>query len=108
MRKAVFTPVSLAVLTFVSLIAALPAWAQTPQLCGLREDMGKMLAQRFGEQPKAAGLVGDSRVVELLVSQTGSWTILITTSDGRSCVVTGGEDWIDKPASATAARDDTT
>lgn len=104
MRKAVFFSAFLSVLVFP--ILNHPAQAQA--LCGLRDDMGKMLDRRFGEQPKAAGLVGD-RVVELLVSQTGSWTILITSSDGRSCVVTGGEDWIDRPlVPATVARDDAT
>lgn len=99
MRKAVlasaFTAVSL-----VSLVAlTAPAQAQQTMLCGLRDDMGKMLDQRFGEQPQAGGIVGD-RIVELLVSQTGSWTILITSADGRACVVTGGEDWTDQPVTS--------
>jgi hypothetical protein len=72
--------------------------AQQAMLCGLRGDMGEMLAKRFGEVPQAAGVVGD-RVVELLVSRSGSWTILITSTDGRACVVTGGEDWTDSPVS---------
>lgn len=102
MRKAIsasaflFTAVSLvSVATFTA-----PAHAQQQaMLCGLRDDMGKMLDQRFGEQPQAGGIVGD-RIVELLVSQTGSWTILITSADGRSCVVTGGEDWTDQPVTS--------
>lgn len=99
MRKAI----SVSAFGAVSLvsIAALtsPAQAQQAMLCGLRDDMGQMLDQRFGEQPQAAGIVGD-RIVELLVSQTGSWTILITSADGRACVVTGGEDWTDQPVTS--------
>ena len=99
MRKAISVS-AFAAVSLVS-IAALtsPAQAQQALLCGLRDDMGKMLDQRFGEQPQAAGIVGD-RIVELLVSQTGSWTILITAADGRSCVVTGGEDWTDQPVTS--------
>ncbi|MCW0232372.1 MAG: hypothetical protein OJJ21_02110 [Ferrovibrio sp.] len=99
MRKAVssraflFTAVSL--ISIAAILSSARA-QQQPLLCGLRDDMGKMLDQRFGEQPQAAGVVGD-RIVELLVSQTGSWTILITSTDGRACVVTGGEDWTDQP-----------
>ncbi|QDO97897.1 hypothetical protein FNB15_11745 [Ferrovibrio terrae] len=100
MRKAIlasaFTTVSL-----VAIAGFTPA-AQAQQqatLCGLRDDMGTMLDQRFGEQPQAGGIVGD-RIVELLVSQTGSWTILITSADGRSCVVTGGDDWTDQPVTS--------
>ncbi len=100
MSKAVLTGAF--VFTAVIAAAALPATpaqAQQAMLCGLRDDMGKMLDQRFGEQPQAGGIVGD-RIVELLVSQTGSWTILITSADGRSCVVTGGEDWTDQPVTS--------
>ncbi len=80
-------------------LSAMPATAQQGMLCGLRNDIGQMLVQRFGETPQAGGVVGD-RIVELLVSQTGSWTILITSTDGRSCIVTGGESWSDQPLAA--------
>lgn len=97
MSKAVLTSAFVfTALTAASIFSAPPAQAQQAMLCGLRDDMGKMLDQRFGEQPQGGGIVGD-RIVELLVSQTGSWTILITSADGRSCVVTGGEDWTDQP-----------
>lgn len=101
MSKAVLTSAFI----FTAVVAAstlpvTPAQAQQQaMLCGLRDDMGKMLDQRFGEQPQAGGIVGD-RIVELLVSQTGSWTILITSADGRACVVTGGEDWTDQPVTS--------
>lgn len=104
MRKAVlasaFTTVSLAALAVFMAPAQAQAQAQQQtMLCGLRDDMGRMLDQRFGEQPQAGGIVGD-RIVELLVSQTGSWTILITSADGRACVVTGGDDWTDQPVTS--------
>lgn len=101
MRKAVLSSASLVAVSVLALASLQPARAQeiAQAVCGLREDMGKMLAQRFGEQPKAAGLVGD-RVVELLVSQTGSWTLLMTGPDGRSCVLTGGDEWTEKPIQA--------
>jgi hypothetical protein len=99
MCKAVLTSafVFTASLLTITGVPAISAQAQQQQmLCGLRDEMGKMLENRFGEQPQAGGVVGD-RIVELLVSQSGSWTILITSTDGRACVVTGGEDWTDQP-----------
>lgn len=99
MSKAVLTSAFVFTTVFAaSILPTAPAQAQQAMLCGLRDDMAKMLDQRFGEQPQAAGIAGD-RIVELLVSQTGSWTILITSIDGRACVVTGGEDWTDQPLS---------
>jgi hypothetical protein len=102
MRKAVLFSASLIAVSVLA-TAPFPSQAQTmgQAICGLREDMGKMLLQRFGEEPKAAGAIGDDRVVELLISQTGSWTLLVTTPDGRSCVMTGGDDWTDDPVEAT-------
>lgn len=92
MQRMVFAAVALCLLPVTA-----PAQQQM-MLCGLRDDMGRMLAQRFGEQPRGAGLVGD-RIAELLVNEvTGSWTLLLTTADGRSCIVTGGEDWTETPA----------
>lgn len=77
-------------------ILCFPGTSSAQLLCGDRDRIGQMLRDRFGEAPRAAGLAGE-QVIELLVSGTGSWTILITAPDGRSCVVTGGENWIDKP-----------
>jgi hypothetical protein len=106
MNKAVLcTALVFTAVVAASTIPATPAQAQQQMLCGLRDEMGKMLVQRFGEQPQAAGLVGD-RIVELLVSQTGSWTILITSADGRACVVTGGEEWTAKPTMPSKVKAD--
>jgi hypothetical protein len=99
MRKAVFSS------ALMTALISLAAPAQAQMICGLRDDMGRMLDQRFAEQPKAAGIAGD-KVVELLVSENGSWTILITGPDGRSCVVTGGEEWTDKPMQPAKVKKD--
>ena len=34
-------------------------------------------------------------VIELFVSQTGSWTILLTLSNGLACITAAGEKWTD-------------
>lgn len=100
MRKAILYGAGFTTLLTLT-IAAIPQPAQAQMICGLREDIGKMLDRRFAEQPKAAGLAGE-RIVELLVSQSGSWTILITSGDGQSCVVAGGDNWIDRPVQTAA------
>ena len=101
MRKAVLSS------ALIVAVASFSLPTQAQMICGLRDDMGKMLDQRFAEQPKAAGLAGE-QIVELLVSENGSWTILITSADGRSCVVTGGEEWTEKPIQPTKVKKDTT
>lgn len=60
-------------------------------MCGERADVLSELAQQFREKPLAVGQVDNNAVVEILVSDTGSWTILATGTDGQSCIVSAGE-----------------
>lgn len=60
-------------------------------MCGEREQLVADLKQEYSEDPMAVGQVDDQAVVEILVSESGSWTILATGTDGVSCVVSAGE-----------------
>lgn len=60
-------------------------------MCGEREEVVAELSQQFNETPMAVGQVDGSSVVEILVSANGSWTILATGTDGKSCIVSAGE-----------------
>ena len=98
-------------------LASLPTIAPTPQLrleqfvlpgghtpptapggaqsavCGERLEMVKALEQQVREQPQAVGQVDKNAVIEVFVSQTGTWTILATGTDGMSCLVASGDGW---------------
>ncbi len=79
-------------LLFVSaLFAARPAIAQ--QLCGERTVILKDLASSYSEKPQAMGLSSDGKLVEVLVSSSGSWTILISFPNKLSCLAATGENW---------------
>ena len=72
----------------------LPAFAQQARpVCSDRAKFLNALSYIHSESPVAMGLVTNGSVVEVLASKTGSWTILVTWSDGRSCVVAVGEGW---------------
>ena len=60
-------------------------------MCGERDQVIAELAQQFREKPMAVGQVDANAVVEILVSENGSWTILATGTDGQSCIVSAGE-----------------
>lgn len=60
-------------------------------MCGDRDAVLGELAQQFNETPMAVGQVDGNAVMEILVSETGSWTILATGTDGMSCIVSAGE-----------------
>lgn len=60
-------------------------------MCGERHEVVAELSQQYNETPMAVGQVDGNAVVEILVSETGSWTILATGTDGKSCIVSAGE-----------------
>jgi len=60
-------------------------------MCGDRSQLVADLEQQFSEQAMAVGQVDNNAVVEIFVSDTGSWTILATGTDGKSCIVSAGE-----------------
>ena len=62
-------------------------------LCAERTEMVKSLAEQFKENPAAVGVINPSAVIEVFVSQDGSWTILATGTDGKSCVLSAGFGW---------------
>lgn len=72
-------------------LLALPAAADPT--CMERADLSARLATSFGEVPSAAGLDSLDRFLEIYVSPAGTWTMVITTADGSSCVVAFGTDW---------------
>ena len=73
------------------LVSQSPAQAQ--MLCGERNNFLKHLGQNYKEAPTAMGLTSTGKVIEVLTSEKGTWTIIITDPDGKSCLVAAGEAW---------------
>lgn len=67
-----------------------PAAAQT--VCGARAQIVAELERKYGETRRSVGLQEGRGVVEVYASDaTGSWTILVTDTAGRACVVAAGD-----------------
>ena len=74
------------------LVSAQPAAAQ--QVCAPHDKAAQSLQKQFDEQVVGRGLTPSGKALfELFVSKTGSWTVLVTYPDGRSCMVATGEAW---------------
>ena len=74
--------------------APAPAQAQTGQPgCGMRDRMVDHLKTTYGEVRRGGGLQSATGLMELYVSEEGSWTLLLTRPDGTSCPVAVGEAW---------------
>lgn len=82
---------TLLVAAFATLVFTTPTLAQS--ICGERSRFLDQLGQHYGERLSAVGLVSNGTLLEVMTSETGSWTILITQPNGVSCVVATGESW---------------
>jgi hypothetical protein len=87
----------LTTLTALAVILAYAGSANAAIQCGGHKRIIEALAGKYSEAPKAIGTVGQKRVMEVYVSKAGSWTILVTSADGNSCIVAAGQDWEDVP-----------
>ncbi|WP_376702851.1 hypothetical protein RQ479_25525 [Mesorhizobium sp. ISC25] len=72
-------------------LSAVPAMAA--EQCAARADMVKALGEKFHENPRAVGVVNPNVVLEVFVSDKGTWTILASDTKGQSCVISVGEGW---------------
>lgn len=83
------------ILTMIASFAlAEPAQAeQTSPACGDRADIITQLKNHHHETPTGFGLTGNGAVVELMTSDEGSWTLLLSFPNGRSCLMGTGEGW---------------
>ena len=93
-------------LAYAAAVAMLPlfssaAFAAVP--CGARDEIVKKLSEEFKEAPQSVGVVNKDAVVEVFVSENGTWTIIASGTDGQSCVVSSGESW---ESSSMAAGED--
>lgn len=99
MSRAPIRPVrsGLLVLLAVLLAGALPAPSQAR--CGQRDEVVRRLEHRHGETRRSAALQDGRGVLELFANaETGSWTILLTTPSGLSCLMAAGESGAPPPA----------
>jgi hypothetical protein len=61
---------------------------QVPGLCGERSEMHARIKGQYGEQPTQFTAVGVGGAgVDVLTSDSGSWTVLLSLPDGRSCLI---------------------
>lgn len=84
-----------ALLSAAALTGALlttPALAQTTGPCAERDAVVTSLMNNYGEQRQSVALGANNTLVETFASlETGTWTILVTTAGGPTCLVASGQ-----------------
>ena len=80
------------VAAFALLLTAQAANAQ--EVCTVRDAAVVQLEKQFGEQVAGRGLAANGKLMlELFVGETGSWTVLVSEPDGRTCILASGKAW---------------
>lgn len=92
-----------AVTVAATLLLATPAFAVGP--CRMHDVMVAELARSFKEYMQGQGVVSQAGVVELFVSEHGTWTVLVVRPNGWSCILLAGRNWETISPPPTEARD---
>ena len=75
-------------------LIASTAMAQAQPQCNKRANVLALLAKKYKETPIAAGVTNTGGLVEVLTDiKSSTWTIIVTTPQGISCLVAAGEGW---------------
>ena len=74
--------------------AALAQSQPQAQQCDQRTKVLGHLAQKYHEAPVAIGVTSSGGLVEVLTTGDGkTWTIILSSPNGTSCLVAAGEGW---------------
>ncbi len=84
---------TLLITTFIACAAFVPASAKGQQVCGDRTKIVAHLGSDYKEMRSGIGLAASGTVIELFTAASGTWTMLRTAPDGRTCVMGSGEGW---------------
>ncbi|MCV9966465.1 hypothetical protein OIU34_31825 [Pararhizobium sp. BT-229] len=74
-------------------VTAQPAAAQQVFNCAEHSQVVESLGSHYSETLQAVGLINQTAILEVFVSESGTWTMLVTNLEGHSCVVFAGESW---------------
>ena len=89
------------ILTLGTALSIVASAASAAPNCETREKIVEQLAQKYQETSVAIGVGNDGKLVEVLSNTDGgTWTIIVTSPKGVSCLVAAGEEWrsLDAPA----------
>jgi len=76
-----------------AVLLAGPSVASAQTSCGPRDQLVKILADRYKEDPVGIGLAQPDQVLEVFASQAGTWSMVMTMPDGKACLIAAGDNW---------------
>lgn len=92
--RALKTSLLAAALVLATALSPLTRSATAQEVCVLRDAAVQHLEQRYDERVAGRGLASAGKtMVELLTSERGTWTIVVTNVEGQTCVLASGDAW---------------
>ena len=80
-------------LGLIVLVSA-PSTVLAQPSCAEREFVVQKLTSGYGESFQGGGLQSENKIFEVWFSEEkGTWTILMTSAEGVSCVMASGTNW---------------
>ena len=73
--------------------------------CGKRIDFIEYLRTAYDEIPVTKGYTVDGEIIEILVSKSGTWTVIVTAPSGTTCGIAAGESWFPIPENKAQSLD---
>lgn len=73
-----------------------PAMAQQ-MACAERNALVGELKEKYKESAQGLGMTGNGAVMELMTSDQGSWSLVVTMPNGKSCLIATGNGWEQVP-----------
>lgn len=62
-------------------------------VCMKHDQLVDFLAERYGEHPLAMGFVSPQLMMEMFVSEAGTWSVVLTNTQGIACINAAGSAW---------------
>ena len=91
-------PIIAAISLAVTVLLGTQAPASAETACLPHAEVAKRLGDRYAETPVGIELASNGGLIELFSSPDGStWTMVMTTPTGVSCVMAAGEAWQNFP-----------
>ena len=82
---------------FALMFASSPAAAGGPY-CAQRAKLIEGLSTKFQEHRKGVGITSaGTGALEVYASEDGTWTVVVTTTQGRTCILASGHSWQTTP-----------
>ena len=97
------TTAKCAAMAFAVALTTAPADSAAQQIpCNQRNNVLGHLAQKYQELPIAVGVTNRGGLIEVLSTGDGNtWTIILSSPDGQSCMIAAGESWRALPQADT-------